>query len=438
MKNIAKQKIYIAVAALVLFLGVMQGCKKTPLVYATTDEVNIVGYLDEHPDSFSLFREMLAVTGYDGFLSAYGHYTLFLPTNTAVQAYLKQEGKDSVNQINVDTVKDFLRFHLLSDTVYTVSFTDGKLPDLTMYGQYLVTGAANINGTTYYTVNRQANIIQSNLRQGNGVIHVIDHVLSPATQTLAQMITSDTKYSIFAQALKATGLYDSLNILPENNKDSSKAWLTVLAQSDSVFNANDINSYADLKAKYCNTGDPTNPVDSLHLFMDYHIFDRANYLADIISATAFTTWAPLQAVTVKYSHDSILINDDVFNGVHEPGILISRSGSDLSATNGVLHNATGLLYIKQRSPFPIYWDVCQYPEIMNLPAYYQKQNYQYRAIGILILVLERLQVRLLARACIVLIQVIPDIGLRQKGLRKNMQRAVFCTDVFCRDSYRVQ
>lgn len=377
MKRLVKQKICFVALAMTFIVGVGLSCKKVPIVYATTDEVNIVGYIDEHLDSFSLFRQMLAVTGYDGFLNAYGHYTLFLPTNTAVHAYLKNEGVDSVSQMNVDSVKNFLKFHLLSDTVYTISFTDGKLPDLTMYGQYLVTGASNVDGTTYYTVNRQANIIQSNLREGNGVIHVIDHVLLPATQTLAQLISTDTKYSIFAQALKATGLYDSLNILPQNNKDSLKAWLTVLAQSDSVFNTDSIYSYDDLKAKYCNTGDPTNSLDSLHLFMDYHIFNRANYLADIISSTAFTTWAPLQAITVKYSHDSILINDDVFNGVHEPGILISRSGSDLSATNGVLHDAIGLLYIKQRSPFPIYWDVCQYPEIMDLPAYYGKQSYQY-------------------------------------------------------------
>lgn len=377
MKIILKKRICLMAAALVLFSGLVQSCKKVPIVYATTDEVNIVGYLDAHPDSFSLFRQMLAVTGYDGFLSAYGHYTLFLPTNTAVKAYLKQEGKDSVSQLNVDSLKRLLEFHLLSDTVYTISFTDGKLPELTLYGQYLVTGATNINGNSYITVNRTADIIESNLRQGNGVIHVINQVLQPATQTLAQMIGSNPRYTIFAQALQATGLYDSLNILPSANKDSTRAWATLLAQSDSVFNANGINSFDDLKAKYCNTGNPLDPADSLHLFVDYHILYGANYLADIVSVSSLTTWAPLQAVTVKYSNDSVLINDDVFNGVHEPGINLSRAGSDNTATNGVLHDAAGLLYLKIRSPFPVYWDVCQYPEIMNLPAYYQKQTYTY-------------------------------------------------------------
>ena len=148
---------------------------------------------------------MLNVTGYDGFLSAYGSYTLFLPTNSAVQRYLKSRNKDSVSQMNVDSLKDLLKFHLISDTVYTISFTDGKLPYLTMYGQYLVTGAANTGGSTYYRVNRQANIIESNLREGNGVIHVIDHVLEPATKTLSEMISSDPNYSIFCSGAQDDG-----------------------------------------------------------------------------------------------------------------------------------------------------------------------------------------------------------------------------------------
>lgn len=362
---------------IVLAGGIWCSCKKAPIVYTTTDQTNITGYIDAHLDSFSMFREMLTQTGYDGFLSAYGDYTLFLPTNAAVKQYLDTKHINSVAQLNIDSLKGLLKFHLIADTVYTISFNDGKLPYLTMYGQYLVTGASNTGGVTLYRVNRQANVIESNLRQGNGVIHVIDHMLEPATKSLAELVEGDPKYSIFAKALKTTGLYQALDIAAVDNEDTSKGFVTLFAQSDSVFKANDINSYEDLASRFSNTGDPTDPQDSLHLFMLYHIVDNANYLADIISATSYTTWAPLQAVTVKDKNDSLLLNDDEFNGVHEPGMLISRQGSDISATNGVLHNVTGLLAIKQRSPFPVYWDVCQYPEIMNLPAYYGKQSYSY-------------------------------------------------------------
>ena len=377
MKRLDKKVLSLVAVMLVFVSGIWMSCRKVPIVYSTTDEVNIVGYIDEHLDSFSLFRDMLSVSGYDGFLNAYGSYTLFLPTNSAVEGYLKSKNKSSVDQLNVDSVKSFLKFHLIADTVYTISFNDGKLPYLTMYGQYLVTGASNTTGTTLYRVNRQANVIESNLREGNGVIHVIDHVLEPSTRSLAELVADNPRYSIFAQALKETGIYDSLNIAAKDNADTTKNWMTLFAQSDSVFKANDINSYAELKNKYSNTGNPKNPNDSLHLFVAYHIIDRANYLADIVSATSYTTWAPLQALTVKYQNDSILLNDDEFNGIHEEGVFLGSTGSDESATNGVLHDATSLLYIKQRSPFAVFWDVCKYPEIMNLPSIYGKDKYAY-------------------------------------------------------------
>lgn len=373
-KNITNLTL-VVVMGLTIFL--MENCKKTALVSSTSDVVNITGYLDEHPDSFSEFRQMLTITGYDNLLSVYGHYTLFLPTNDAVDAYLKDINKTSLDEVDPQELKDIVSFHILNDTLHTISFTDGKLPVLTLYGQYLVTGAANIEGQTSITVNRQADITQSNISAGNGIIHVINHVLQPAELTLAKLIESKSRYSIFSQALKATGFYDSLNILPEDNPDSSRSWLTIMAESDSVLNAEGFNSYADLKAKYSNTGNPADPNDSLHLYMAYHIIYGPDYLADIISSSSFKTLAPSQVVTSKLKSDSVLINDDIFNGVHEQGILLDRAHSDVSATNGVLHDAAGNLAIKVRKPFPVYWDVCRFPEIMNQPSYYGKQNYSY-------------------------------------------------------------
>jgi uncharacterized surface protein with fasciclin (FAS1) repeats len=220
------------------------------IVSNTSDEVNITGYLQLHPDKFSSFLKILSITGDEGFLSVYGAYTAFVPDNNAITAYLQTKGKTGVESIDVQELKDLVKFHLLQDTISTSSFSDGKLNKLTMYGQYLITGASNKDGFTRITVNRQANIIQSNIRVGNGIIHVIDHVLQPAVFTLAAMIENDPKYSIFSQAIKETGLYDTLNILPVANTDSSRAWLTVLAESDSVLKNAGYNSYADLKARF--------------------------------------------------------------------------------------------------------------------------------------------------------------------------------------------
>lgn len=365
----------------VMFAFVMYafgGCQKVPRISpAISNVVNITPYLQEHPDSFSEFSQMISMAGYADMLGAYGNYTLFLPDNSAVNAFLKSRNKSSVADLDSQEVKDIVQFHILNDTVNTISFTDGKLPVLTLYGQYLVTGVANVNGESNFVVNRQANIIRSNIRVGNGVIHVIDHVLQPAQYTLAQLIANNPEYSIFTQALKATGFYDTLNILPANNPDSAKAWLTVLAESDSVYNSAGIHSFADLMAQYSNTGDPQNVNDSMHLYMAYHIIYGADYLADIISNASFNTLAPAQVITTKLTAgDSVLINDQTFNGTHEPGVMLSRAGGDISATNGVLQDATGNIFIRVIQPFPVYWDVCREPDIMNKP-YYGKQKFSY-------------------------------------------------------------
>jgi uncharacterized surface protein with fasciclin (FAS1) repeats len=362
------------IALLLLCYG---ACKKAPIISSTSDEVNITDYLERNKAQFSELLKVLRITGDAGFLGVYGTYTIFAPTNDAIAAYLKETGKASVENVDVQEWKDLVKFHLLADTISTTSFSDGKIPSLTMYGQYLITGAANTDGATRMMINKQAGILQANVRVGNGIIHVVDHVLQPARSTIAEMISNDARYAMFAAALKETGLYNTLNILPANNTDSSTKWLTVLAESDAVLNSAGFTSYAALKARYCNTGDPKNEKDSLHVYVNYHILYGIKYLADIVTSTSHTTLAPLEVVTSKLSGETVLINDDTFNGVHEPGVELKRVSSDNSANNGVVHDAMMHFTAKVRNPVPVYWDVADFPEIRNLPAYYGKQNYEF-------------------------------------------------------------
>ncbi|EHQ31141.1 fasciclin domain-containing protein [Mucilaginibacter paludis] len=370
-----ERKINIRLSAMfisaMLMFGIW-GCVRESIQHTTSDTVNITQYLGKYPAKFSLLSQILTVSETASFLKAYGSYTLFAPTDDAIRAYLKTMGKSNVQDISGAAWKDFVRFHLLADSVPTSRFTDGKLPTLTMYGQYLITLATNTNGITQIVVNRQANISQANISVGNGIIHVVDHVLTPAALTVAQTIEANPKYSIFTQALKETTLYDSLNLATANNPDAARKFLTVIAESDDVFKAAGITSYAALKAKYSKTGSPQTPTDSLHLFMDYHILYGAQYLADIITQAAWPTLAPAQVITSKLSGTTVLINDDDFNGVHEQGQVLTRDFSDVTATNGVINDAATHFGIKVRNPYPVYWDVETLPEITKNTSVYQQ------------------------------------------------------------------
>lgn len=355
----------------------LAACRKNTLVEGTSKVVNMTQHLLDHPDEFSELSKILEKSETASFLNAYGSYTFFAPNNTAIKAYLKDKGKSSIDEIAAAEWKSFVRLHLLEDSIPTSRFTDGKLNALTMYGQYLTTASENIGGVTKIRINRQANVIIPNVSVGNGLVHSIDHVLSPATLSVAKTIEADPAYSIFTQALKESGLFEGLNILPADNPDETKKWLTVIPETDASLKSAGINSYAELKAKYSNTGDPKLATDGLNLYLKYHILSGAKYLADIITSTAHNTLAPLEVLTSKLSGETVLINDDTFNGVHEQGFSLVREKSDVTATNGVIHQPSAHFEIKLRAPFRVDFDAAAFPEMLKNTAFYKKGSYEF-------------------------------------------------------------
>ncbi len=376
-----KKYISILTAMIVATVIILSGsCKKTSVRETTTSDPNILEYLQK--DTLQRFTKLVAIiekAGYSSAMSTYGTYTLFAPTDAAIDAYLKQINVASIDQVQGTAWKDVLKFHLLEEQVVTSEFNDGKLPSVTMFGQFLITGVQNEGGSSLYVVNRQAKVTQPNVTTGNGIVHVIDHVLTPAVNSVAKQVEQNPDYSIFLQALKETGYYDTLNSVTKKN--GTQRWVTLLAETNKALADTNITSYAALKAKYCNTGNPKNPLDSLNLFVAYHILPDVKYLADIVTTSSHETLAPLEVLTDKLGdNNKVLINDDQYstiNGVvHEPGVELDPINSDISSTNGVLHRTLGHLALKIRQPFPVYWDLCAtQSELTRLSNVYRKQTY---------------------------------------------------------------
>jgi hypothetical protein len=137
-----------------------------------------------------------------------------------------------------------------------------------------------------------------------------------------------------------------------------------------------ITSYAALKAKYSKTGNPRRADDSLHLYVAYHIFTDARYLADIVSTASVPTLAPLEVVTPKLEGETVLLNDIDFNGKHEPGIALDRNLSDVTSSNGVVHTARAHFSIKSRVPVRVDFDVCDQPELRKLTSVFRRATTQ--------------------------------------------------------------
>jgi len=370
-KNLYSKALSFSFIMLGLLFG-LESCKKEEYKLATTDDVNITGYFLENPDSFSLFTEILDRTETSAFLNAYGTYTCFAVTNSGVQKFLNDIGAANVGSADINVLKNIVRFHLIEDTIATGDFTDGKLPLPTMLGQFLITGVSNNGGVSRYLINRQALTFQTNVRVGNGIIHVIDNVLRPATKALGAELETKPDFSIFVQAMKETGWFAKMNLV---DPDPAKRWYTILAESNKALSDSGITTYAQLKSRYSQTGNPADPKDSLNMYISYHILPGLKYLADIITVSAHQTLLPQEVVSSKLQDQEVYINDDVFDGVLEPGVVLIRPNSDNSTTNGVWHTTSGHFIAKYRKPQAVFWDVSAFDEIMKLPAYYKRQNY---------------------------------------------------------------
>lgn len=370
MKSITKNLI-VAFMVLGAIVGFIRCSDDTTIDPTTTTITNMYSYVKGNETS-SLFASVIEKAGYNVFMDAYGTYTLFLPTDAAVKTYLTTIGKGSVDNLSQTEAQNIVKVHLVKDTLSTIVFTDGKLNTPNLYGQYLLTGAAVTASGSQVTINRTSNIILSNQRVGNGIVHVIDKVIIPATKTLAQLIEGNADYSIFTQALKETGYFDTLN-------STSVPVMTVIAETNAALAKAGYTSYAQLKARFSKTGNPKLVSDSLNLYVAYHIIDQVKYMGDLVAASTHLTRVTTEPtiMSVVTAGDSILVNDDTYSGKREVGASLSRTNSDVGAVNGVLHESQKHYNIKLRLPTRIDWDLCDFPELKKLTTIYRKANYSF-------------------------------------------------------------
>lgn len=388
MKRLLRLPSLLRLTLVFLIALVFQNCSEPKIKESTDETLNITEYLRANPD-YSMFLEILDLTNYASFMNTYGTYTMFVPTNEAVQQYLTDVGATSLSQVPVLDLQNIVKLHILDQKINTTSFTDGKIATPSLYGQYLITGANNVDGATSITINKTSKILASNVVLGNGIVHIIDEVLRVADKTLAQTIEADPNLSLFTEVLKTTGWYEKLNQPLTLDANKVASYLTVLAQTNDVYNSTTwrdpvtketitLNTLENLKRRYskpiagATTADPKNLADSLNLYVQYRLIPNLNYLSDFAITPVFVTKAPLEVISSKLVKEDILLNNDVFNGVLEKGVGIVRKTSDITASNGVLHYVNGNFSIKKRLPMPVYFDLCNQPEMASNVVNYRK------------------------------------------------------------------
>jgi uncharacterized surface protein with fasciclin (FAS1) repeats len=348
----------------------MLSCDEPIDRFETTDDLLIGEFFEENNETFSTFHNILISTGTLSFLNAYGAYTCFAPNNEAFDLYIAEKNKGSINDFTNEELLEIVRYHIILDTINSSLFTDGKLQTPTMYGHYL-TAQTLFEGESVTKINKYSEINALDIRLINGIVHGVSSVLDPVKQSISQLIDQNPDLSFFCKALKETGLFDTLNLVPDLNTPDNR-WFTVFTHTDEMYINEGIGSYDALKAKYCNTGNPKDPKDSLYLYMSYHILDNSlKFVGDLVTQSSHETFAPQEVITMRLKGDSALINEDTYRGEVEPGAAINRTASDNTASNGVYHIVSKNFNIKVRLPYPIYWDVADQPEIRKLKGVFR-------------------------------------------------------------------
>ena len=307
----------------------------------TFESEHIADYLKNNPERFSSFCEILskAEIGKKSSgnvlmtLSTYGSYTCFAPTNAAIDTFLVQEYNryiESVEQNKIDPLIPIVNTGItspyledLSDSMATViaknhiiemgylttDISEGAFPMNTMNGRFTtVEWVTDVSGRTYAFLNNKSHIIEQDLKKENGVVQVVDAVLSPSSLKTSELLSAHTSFSLFNSALKATGLdemlteyeidpgYDGTLYGPQfetQNKqkppypEEKFSRFTLLVESNdlladptknslnmSIASFDDLVHFAEYWYGTDARGDYKNPKNALYKFVAYHIIDR--------------------------------------------------------------------------------------------------------------------------------------------------------------------
>lgn len=154
----------------------------------------------------------------DHMLESRGNYTVFVPTNDAVQSFVDSvyDSKDYDMNAVSDSLAQVIVFNSIIDNEDTeayksTDFQEGVLQLKTMADRYVViTFAANDTGRVQTIVNTFSRIVLTDMEVENGVVHVVDHVVMPATSSLPGLLGLQDNTRIFHKLLEITSWADSM------------------------------------------------------------------------------------------------------------------------------------------------------------------------------------------------------------------------------------
>lgn len=189
--------------------------------YTFTGEM-MSDYITSRPQ-YSDFATVVERAGLMKMLSTYGHYTCFLPDNNAFDTYLAERNLSSVDSLTTAECDTIARTHLVSNMYSTVEMIDGTLHTANMNRRYIqITHGVDADSNAVVILNRAAHIyfgLEDDSVE-NGIVHPINMVLENSNASIMEIIKQNDKVKIFYEALKLTGVDETLQQLKDPDYNS--------------------------------------------------------------------------------------------------------------------------------------------------------------------------------------------------------------------------
>jgi uncharacterized surface protein with fasciclin (FAS1) repeats len=236
-------------------------------------------------------------------LNGEGPFTVFAPTDTA---FRKAEiTLDKIDTLDSDTLKKTLLYHVYSGKLLSKDIKNGLVIEM-VSGENAVFSKSYDTYGTYVCKLQNAKITGDDNKASNGVIHVIDKILSPSTQkNLIELAQSTGVHNILVEAIKKAGLVDILN---------GEGPFTVFAPTDTAF------KNAAITLDNLDTFDR----DTLKKTLLYHVYVGKVISTDIMDGSVIEMASGENAVFSKSYYTIKLQNAKI-------------TGPDNEASNGVIH-----------------------------------------------------------------------------------------------------
>ena len=309
-------------------------------------------FLKNRPQ-YSEFTEIVSRAGMMDLLSTYGHYTCFVPSNSAVDAYLRERGLSSVSELRDEDCDTIARTHLVNNMYTTMEMTQDRLATSNMLGRYLATSqgfdsdsnaVVYLQGTAHIIYELKDDSVE------NGIMQPIDMVIEKSNSYIVDILrehaeVGNTQFKTFYDALVATGVIEQMALVEDENYDKNAyskyyytsdfwkevAWVpdhklygyTVFVEPDEVLQQKYGIAKGDIRALYdlaCSIYDKVYPndvnkeghdfnhltddVNPLKRFMQYHVVTR--YTAGTADLTPMDV--NIGVVQGAFGFDETLIN----------------------------------------------------------------------------------------------------------------------------------